>query len=266
MTGLKELCNSYQIKIPEKIYDFIENSINSERYSFENVAHWIKSDPAKYRDIFNKRELFKPQISPESIKDIPGLYAYAKALKLEIPASTMTAMENSIKNKEYSPSILANYLQGKAYQQFLQSTKVPYISEADHKQIKDSYGTDSYTVYIKCLSEISEKAGISEPVIHSIAQEYFRDFPRAMLLLNDSLRKFPKISNDKSSIYSYSNACGYTLNPQKVQFFHDINLSTDEIKAHIFRSTVEDFVKGPEKFKEKLILSRKENVHEFTIS
>jgi hypothetical protein len=261
---LKELFSSYNIKIPPKAIAVIEQSVQSEKYSIDTVAHWIKTNPEKYRDLFNNRELFKQQINPESIKNISGLHAYAKTLKLDIPESTMTAMETSIKNKEYSPSILANYLQGKAYQQFLQSTKVPYISEADHKQIKDSYGTDGYNRYIKNLSDLSKKTGVTEPVLHSISQEYFRDLPRAMTLLNETLKKLPEINSDRSSIEAYSKACGHPLNEIKIQFLYDINLTKDEMKAHIMRSAIENFSKGPELFRNKIVAIGKEHQNEHT--
>ena len=246
---IKDFCKENDIRMTDVAYTHIEQSVKLGKYSYEQVADYIQKKAPEFRQLFEHRELFKPSIEPQEIKNEQQLKAYAESLSIKIPEKTFQDMARSIREGKNSPSQLANYLRGHAYEQFLQSKTVPHISEATHKQIKDNLGEHKYHVYTANLQTVSKKIGLTEPTVHHLAERFTVDKAEALQLYSHTTRNaLPSLDTSSAKTVSeYAKRLGVDLSEHQSQILIDSNLSKDEIKKHIAYTSFEQFSKDPER-------------------
>jgi hypothetical protein len=259
---IQSLCESHKIHMTKSAYEYIESSINSGKYTLDQVRGYIEKDPASYRDLYNYRDLFKKTVDTSLVKDAESLKYYADQLGVSIPEKTFDAMSLAIREGRNSPSQLANYLRGHAYEQFLQSKNVPHLSDAEISGLKQNMGKEASDQYLRSLEKVSRAVNIPQTALHQVVDEYSKDRRDALALYEKIVSNSPPAQLEKSqdSIVKYSKSIGVTMDESKAQFLIDIQLTKEEIAKHIVHSSFERFSKGPEQFKSQVeSLSKTQN-------
>jgi hypothetical protein len=254
-------CKSLGLDFPDRLYSHIEKSIEDGRYSLEQAVAWTTEKANEYRDLMQYRDLFKSQTSVDSIKDIPSLKQYADELRIKIPDETMKKMEQSVKDGKLSPSELANYLRGTAYEHFLQSKNVPSLSEADHTHLKTTLGPENYKLYAESLAAVSKKTGLTEPALDQIADKLFHDKAKAMKLYSDAISNvsIPELQSQPESVIAYAKKVGVDMPPPRANLLCDLQLDKDELKKHIIHLSFETFSEMDRSFSKRLNTQLKPN-------
>jgi hypothetical protein len=250
ISDIRTLCDSLGIKMPDQAFSHIECSVTQGKYSFEDAAEWIQMKSDSFKDLYNYRELFREKIEFESKTDIHCLERYAAHLNIEIPPETLEKMKQAIAEGRNSPSQLANYLRGYAYEQFLQSPNVPYLSDAEHGYLKEDLGSFGYSSYLKALGRISRMTSISEPALNHLADRFLRDKPSGMELYGTILSRHPvpHLAQTPAGISAYAKSLGVEMTPEKATFLLDAQLQPDEIRKHIMHASFDNYTDGPNQF------------------
>jgi hypothetical protein len=246
----EQKCKKIGVILPPESIRRIEASIDGKEYTEEQAFAYLQKASQQYVESEKYNQFFKSK-ADYAITTIDDVKRYARDLDIKIPDTTLTKMEQSISEKKTSPSALANYLQGFAYEQYLQSKDVPRLSAAEHDTLKTNLGS-GYTHYVNALDTLHKTTGISENAFHRIADTFFKDKAVCSIIYSRSITDTAArdFNLTKHSVSDYAERIGVKLNHQDAQIILDSGLSKEEIRKHLVYASVESYSKNPEKFVE----------------
>lgn len=251
MVEFEKKCRSIGVTFPPESLKRIETSIAGNEYTAEQALAYFQKASQQYIESERYSKFFKQQ-ADYSINNIEDVKRYARDLDIKIPEATLGKMEQAISEKKTSPSALANYLQGHAYEQYLQSKDVPRLSTADHDALKEKLQA-GYAQYVNVLDTLHRTTGISETAFNRIADTFFKDKAVCSTFYAKSIAENAvyNFSLNKFSMSEYAERLGVSMSTKDAQIILDSGLSKDEIRKHIVYASVESYARNPEKFVEK---------------
>ncbi|NLD99026.1 MAG: hypothetical protein GX640_04065 [Fibrobacter sp.] len=249
-----ELSERLNLRLSDSTLDKMKLSVENGTYTLDTLGKFLFTLKDEVEIKRNERLMNNPPaMTKYEVTNAETLAAYAKELQIDIPDSTFKKMVQSIKDRNHSPSQLAQYLEGLAYQRFLQSPDVPYISEKRHENLKSELG-DRYPEYYSGIKQLSISSGLPEPFIDKLIFARIYDEKNDSLFISDWIKETGKVTlknigNDAKSISETADKYGLKINQIEAQAFLDAGFTKTDIAKHILRHSYESFISSPELFK-----------------
>jgi post-segregation antitoxin (ccd killing protein) len=230
---LQQYAKQHGLFIPENVMSNMQEHLASGQINYADLGQFVQKLSAEKNISTEEKNIFKQAtLSAADVNSERTLMEYAKQLKIDIPEQTKALMVQDIRKQNTTPSKLANYLEGVSYERYLQSSDVPYLSEARHASIRQELGDNGYKKYTESVSSMAIKLGVTENAIDHLADKYLTDKVNGLQYINKSLPELnaPALHSESASIMQYSKHIGLPIDENKADILAENQLSKPQIK------------------------------------